>query len=71
MTKTLTQEDFKCAPDWVRSAAVDEDGYAWGFTVLQKESPHFKEGRKSNNGEIEEYSNDSVISALSGNQSNV
>ena len=33
MTKTLTQEDFKCAPDWVNSAAVDEDGYAWGYAV--------------------------------------
>ena len=26
MTKTLTQDDFKGAPDWVRSAAVDEKG---------------------------------------------
>ena len=26
MTKTLTQDVFKGAPDWVRSAAVDEDG---------------------------------------------
>ncbi len=31
MTKTLTQDVFKGAPDWVRSAAVDEDGYAWGY----------------------------------------
>ena len=35
MTKTLTQADFKGAPDWVRSAAVDNDGYAWGFDVLK------------------------------------
>lgn len=27
MTKTLTQDDFKDAPDWVKSAAVDENGY--------------------------------------------
>ena len=33
MTKTLTQDVFKGAPDWVRSAAVDEDGYAWGYAV--------------------------------------
>ena len=33
MTKTLTQDVFKCAPDRVRSAAVDEDGYAWGYAV--------------------------------------
>ena len=26
MTKTLTQDVFKGAPDWVRSAAVDSDG---------------------------------------------
>ena len=28
MTKTLTQDVFKNAPDWVHSAAVDEDGSA-------------------------------------------
>ena len=33
MTKTLTQDVFKGAPDWVNSAAVDEDGYAWGYAV--------------------------------------
>ena len=33
MTKTLTQDVFKGAPDWVKSAAVDEDGYAWGFLL--------------------------------------
>ena len=33
MTKTLTQDDFKGAPDWVKSTAVDEDGYAWGYAV--------------------------------------
>lgn len=31
MIKTLTQDVFKDAPDWVRSAAVDSDGYAWGY----------------------------------------
>ena len=31
--KQLTQDVFKDAPDWVRSAAVDEDGYAWGYAV--------------------------------------
>ena len=29
MTKTLTQDVFKDAPDWVRSAAVDENGHAF------------------------------------------
>ncbi len=29
MTKTLTQEDFKGTPDWVKSAAVDDDGHVW------------------------------------------
>ena len=33
MTKTLSQDDFKGAPDWVNSAAVDEDGYVWGYAV--------------------------------------
>ena len=33
MTKTLTQDDFKYAPDWVKSAAVDEDSYLWGYAV--------------------------------------
>ena len=31
MTKQLTQDVFKDAPDWVRSAAVDDDGQAWGY----------------------------------------
>lgn len=26
MTKTLTQDVFKDAPDWVRSASIDSDG---------------------------------------------
>ena len=26
MTKTLTQADFKGAPDWVRSASIGSDG---------------------------------------------
>ena len=29
MTKTLTQDVFKGAPDWVRSAVVDENGHAF------------------------------------------
>ena len=33
MSKTLTQDVFKGAPDWVRSAAVDDDGYVWGYAV--------------------------------------
>ena len=33
MTKTLTQDDFKCAPDWVKSAAVDDNGYVWGYAA--------------------------------------
>ena len=33
MTKTLTQDVFKDAPDWVMSAAVDDDGYVWGYAV--------------------------------------
>ena len=31
--KKLTQDVFKNAPDWLRSAAVDEDGWAWGYSV--------------------------------------
>lgn len=31
MAKQLTQDIFKDAPDWVRSAAVDSDGRAWGY----------------------------------------
>ena len=30
MTKTLTQDVFKDAPEWVKSASVDSDGEAWG-----------------------------------------
>ena len=26
----LTQEVFKDAPEWVKSASVDSDGEAWG-----------------------------------------
>ena len=29
MTKTLSQDDFKGAPDWMLSAAVDENGHAF------------------------------------------
>lgn len=31
MTKTLTQDVFKGAPDWVKSAAVDGEGDLWFF----------------------------------------
>lgn len=31
MTKTLTQDVFANAPEWVRSAAFDQDGHAWGY----------------------------------------
>ena len=31
MTKTLTQDAFKGAPDWVKSAAVNESGIAYGL----------------------------------------
>ena len=33
MTKTLTQEVFKDAPEWIKSASVDSDGEAWGHEV--------------------------------------
>ncbi len=33
MNKTLTQEVFKDAPEWVKSASVDSDGEAWGHEV--------------------------------------
>ena len=33
MTKQLTQDVFKGAPDWVESVAVDDDGYVWGYAV--------------------------------------
>ena len=36
MAKTLTQADFKGAPDWVMSAAVDDDGYVWGYEGSKK-----------------------------------
>ena len=36
MTKTLSQDDFKGAPDWVKSAAVDEDGVANYFSVASE-----------------------------------
>ena len=31
--KKLTQDVFKGAPEWVRSAAVDAKGEAWGYSV--------------------------------------
>ena len=77
MTKTLTQEDFKCAPDWVRSAAVDEDGYAWGYAVdtlfLQNdETKALIAEIESQNYDVENpTSKNTAINALSGNQSNV
>jgi hypothetical protein len=33
MNKILTQEVFKDAPEWVKSASVDSDGEAWGHEV--------------------------------------
>lgn len=33
MTKTLTQDVFKGAPEWVRSAAVDKDGDAYWYSM--------------------------------------
>ena len=33
MNKPLTQEVFKDAPEWVKSASVDSDGEAWGHEV--------------------------------------
>ena len=33
MNKPLTQEAFKDAPEWVKSASVDSDGKAWGHEV--------------------------------------
>ena len=29
--KQLTQDVFANAPEWVRSAAFDQDGHAWGY----------------------------------------
>ena len=34
--KTLTQDVFKGAPEWVRSAAVDEDGEAMFYEVAKQ-----------------------------------
>lgn len=36
VTKTLTQEIFKGAPDWVKSAAVDDDGEVMFYEVLKQ-----------------------------------
>ena len=33
MNKPLTQNVFKDAPEWVKSASVDSDGEAWGHEV--------------------------------------
>ena len=33
MNKILTQEAFKDAPEWVKSASVDSDGEACGHEV--------------------------------------
>ena len=33
MNKILTQDVFKDAPEWVKSASVDSDGEAWGYEV--------------------------------------
>ena len=47
MTKTLTQDIFKGAPDWVRSAAVDENGVANYFSVA---SEHLLAGQTAKGG---------------------
>lgn len=44
MTKTLTQDVFKDAPDWVRSAAVDEDGEAMFYEVAKQNLIPDKDG---------------------------
>ena len=44
MTKTLTQDIFKGAPEWVRSAAVDQDGDAWGYGCTTKDLSYFNRG---------------------------
>ena len=44
MTKTLTQDVFKDAPDWVKSAAVDQDGDAWGYECTTKDLSYFNRG---------------------------
>ena len=38
MAKTLTQDVFKDAPEWVRSAAVDEVEklQVWGFLLYNR-----------------------------------
>lgn len=36
MTKTLTQDVFKDAPEWVRSAAIDSDGEAYFYEVSKE-----------------------------------
>ena len=47
MTKTLTQDVFKDAPDWVKSAAVDEDGVTNYFSVA---SEHLLAGKTAKGG---------------------
>ena len=44
MTKTLSQAAFKGAPDWVRSAAVDQDGDAQGYECTTKDLSYFSGG---------------------------
>lgn len=45
--KKLTQDVFKGAPDWVRSAAVDENGVANYFSVA---SEHLLAGKTATGG---------------------
>ena len=42
--KTLTQDVFKDAPEWVRSAAVDEDGEAMFYEVAKQNLIPDKDG---------------------------
>lgn len=47
MTKTLRQDVFANAPEWVRSAAVDENGVANYFSV---DSEHLLAGTTAKGG---------------------
>jgi len=35
--KKLTQDVFNGAPDWVKSAAIDADGWVWGYDKSKSE----------------------------------
>ena len=43
MIKTLTQDVFKDAPEWVKSASVDSDGEAWGHELTEELKDGFLE----------------------------